>query len=47
MALEQTVKDLQIQNFQFQDLFLNLSKGQEEVKALLIESMTNKNPEDD
>ena len=35
MALEQTVKDLQAQNAQFQELILNLSKGQEELKALL------------
>ena len=27
-------------------MFLNLSKGKEELKALLIESMTKKNPED-
>ena len=46
MALEQTVKDLQTQNDQLQELFLNLSKGQEEVKSLLIEIMTKRNPED-
>ena len=47
MALEQTVQDLQTQNDQLQDLFLNLSKGKEEVKELLIESITKKIPEDD
>src|SRR3954465_5224325 len=35
MNLEQSVKDLQAQNAQFQDLILNLSKGQDELKALL------------
>ena len=47
MALEQTIKDLQTQSAQFQEMFLNLSKGQEELKTLFIESMTNDNPEDD
>src|SRR3954469_4398655 len=36
MNLEQSVKDLQAQNAQFQDLILNLSKGQEELKELLF-----------
>src|SRR3954468_6413023 len=36
MNLEQSVKDLQAQNAQFQDLILNLSKGKEELKALLF-----------
>src|SRR4051812_34759398 len=35
MNLEQSVKDLQAQNGQFQKLILNLSKGQDELKALL------------
>src|SRR3954470_15380301 len=35
MNLEKSVKDLQAQNAQFQDLILNLSKGQDELKALL------------
>ena len=34
MALERTVKDIQAQNAQLQEMFLNLSKGKEEVKAL-------------
>ena len=46
MALEQTVRNLQVQDAQFKEMFLNLSKGQEELKALLTESMTKKNPED-
>ena len=35
MDLEQTVKDLQAQNTQFQQLLLTLAKGQEELKTLL------------
>ena len=35
MALEQTVKELQTQNAQFQAAILDLAKGQEEMKALL------------
>ena len=46
MALEQTVRNLQVQDAQFKEMFLNLSKGQEELKALLTESMTKKNPKD-
>ena len=36
MDLEQTVKDLQIQNSQFQENLLNLAKGQQEIMAFLI-----------
>ena len=36
MDLEQTVKDLQAQNTQFQQLLLTLAKGQEELKTLLL-----------
>ena len=46
MALEPTMNDLQSQNAQFQELVLNLSKGQEELKALLTKDMKKKNPED-
>ena len=46
MALEQTIKNLQAQDAQFKEMFLNLSKGQEEFKALFTESMTKKNPKD-
>ena len=35
MDIEQTVKDLQAQNSQFQQLLLTLAKGQEELKTLL------------
>src|SRR4051812_40645612 len=35
MDLEQSVKNLQVQNAEFQALILNLSKGQDELKALL------------
>src|SRR4051812_14650273 len=35
MNLEQSVKDLQSQNTEFQALILNLSKGQDELKSLL------------
>src|SRR3954468_34883 len=35
MDLEQSIKDLQAQNAQFQALILNLSKGQEELKTML------------
>ena len=42
MALEQTIKDLQAQNSQFQQMFLNLAKGQENLKALIIKERKNK-----
>ena len=35
MDIEQTVKDLQAQNSQFQQLLMTLAKGQEELKTLL------------
>src|SRR3954462_15702598 len=35
MDLEQSVKNLQVQNTEFQALILTLSKGQDELKALL------------
>ena len=34
MALEQTIKELQAQNTQFQQMFLNLAKGHEELNTL-------------
>ena len=37
MALEQTVKELQAQNAQLQEIIQGLSKGQEELKTLLLE----------
>ena len=42
MDLEQTVKDLQTQNAQFKEMMLSLSKGQEELKALLLEKKDKK-----
>ena len=39
MALEQEVKDLQTQNAQFQQMIMALTKGQEELKSLLIKEM--------
>ena len=42
MDLEQTVKDLQTQNAQFKEMMLSLSKGQEELKALLLEKKKDK-----
>ena len=35
MDIEQTVKDLQAQNSQFQQLLMTLAKSQEDLKALL------------
>ena len=46
MALEKTIKDIQTQNAQLQEMFLNLFKGKEEVKAFLARGMVMKNPED-
>ena len=36
MDIEWTIKDLQAQNAQFQQMFLALDKGQEDLKALMI-----------
>src|SRR3954463_1041398 len=41
MDLEQSVKNLQAQNNQFQKVIFHLAKGQEELKALLIEKEKN------
>ena len=46
MALKQDNKDLQIQEARFMEMFLNLSKGQEELKALLTVNLAKKSPED-
>ena len=35
MDVDQTVKDLQAQNSQFQQLLMTLAKGYEDLKALL------------
>ena len=42
MALEQTVKDFQAQNAQFQQMFLPMAQGQEDLKALIIKEKTKK-----
>ena len=42
MDLEQTVKDLQAQNMQFQQLLMTLAKGQDELKTLLAEERKKK-----
>ena len=42
MDLEQTVKDLQAQNMQFQHLLMTLAKGQDELKTLLAEERKKK-----
>ena len=46
MALKQDNIDLQTQEAQFRDVFLNLSKGQEELKTLLVGNLVKKSPED-
>ena len=43
MALERSVKDIQDQTAQLQEMFLNLSLGQEEMKALLTKGLENSN----
>ena len=47
MALEQNIKGIQAQNAQLQEMFLNLSRGQEELKVLLARNLAEKNSEDD
>ena len=42
MALEQTGKDLQTQNAQFQQMIMALAKGQEELKAMIVKEKTKK-----
>ena len=42
MALEKTIKDLQAQNVQFQQMFLNLAKGQEDLKTLFTKGSKKK-----
>ena len=43
MALQQDTRDLQ--ETQFREIFLNLSKGQEELKTLLVGNLVKKSPE--
>ena len=42
MSSEQTVKELQAQNAQFQKMFLNLAKGQEDLKYLILKDKKKK-----
>ena len=42
MDVEQTVKDLQAQNNQFQQMLMALTKGQEELKTLLAKEKKEK-----
>ena len=42
MTLEQTIKDLQDQNAQFQQMFLNLAKGREELKTIITNERKKK-----
>ena len=46
MAFQPDNQDLQTQEAQFRDVFLNLSKGQEELKTLLVGNLVKKSPED-
>ena len=45
IALQQDEGDLQTRDSQFREMFLNLSKGQEELKALLVGNLTKKCPD--
>ena len=45
MDIEQTVKDLQARNSQFQQLLMTLAKGQEELKGLLEKEKEKKKKE--
>ena len=42
MDVEQTVKDLQAQNAQFQQMLMALTKGQEDLKTLLAKEKKKK-----
>ena len=44
MALQQDNQDLRAQNAQLQEMFLNLSHGQEEIKSLLTRGLFLGNP---
>ena len=46
MALQQDNKDLHTQEALFRDIFLNLSKGKDELKTLLVGNLVRKSPED-
>ena len=44
MSSEQSIKDLQAQNAQFQQMFITLEKGQEDLKALILKEKKKKKP---
>ena len=46
MSFQQDNRDLQTQEAQFRDIFLNLSKGKEELKTFLVGNLVKKSPED-
>ena len=46
MALQQGNQDLHTQETQFREIFLNLFKGKEDLKALLVGNLVKKSPED-
>ena len=42
MSSDQAIKDLQAQNAQFQEMFLSLAKGKEDLKALILKEKEKK-----
>ena len=42
MSSEQSIKDLQAQNAQFQQMFVTLAKGQKDLKALILKEKEKK-----
>ena len=42
MSSDQAIKDLQAQNAQFQQMFLSLAKGQEDLKTLILKEKKKK-----
>ena len=47
MASQQNNQDLNAQETRFGEILLNLSKGQEELRTLLMGNLVRKSPEDD
>ena len=47
MACQQDNQDLHAQETRFEEILLNLSKGQEELRTLLMGNLASKSPEDD
>ena len=45
MSSEQDIKDLQAQNAQFQQMFLSLAKGKEDLKTLILKEKKNQEEE--